>query len=126
MALSVKNQGRIVWAVRLVLALAFGAAGAAKLAGVPMMVQNFEQIGLGQWFRYVTGLVEIAGVLLLLLPRTGFWGGLLLGVTMLGAIATHLLVLGGTAVPALVLAVLCGFVVYRLRPGSALAAGAGV
>ena len=126
MALSVKNQGRIVWAVRLVLALAFGAAGAAKLAGVPMMVQNFEQSGLGQWFRYVTGLVEIAGVLLLLLPRTGFWGGLLLSVTMLGAIATHLLVLGGTAVPALVLAVLCGFVVYRLWPGSALAAGARV
>ena len=124
MALSVKNQGRVVWAVRVLLALAFAAAGAAKLAGVPMMVQNFEQIGLGQWFRYLTGLVEITGALLLLLPRTGFWGGLLLGVTMLGAIATHLLVLGGTAVPALVLAVLCGFVAYRLRPGSVLETGA--
>lgn len=122
MALSVKNQGRIVWAVRLLLALAFGAAGAAKLAGVPQMVQNFELIGLGQWFRYVTGLVEITGVVLLLVPRTGFWGGLLLGVTMLCAIATHLLVLGGSAVPALVLALLCGFVAYRLRPGSAVVA----
>lgn len=108
--------------MRVVLALAFGAAGTAKLVGVPMMVQNFEQIGLGQWFRYVTGLVEIAGVLLLLVPRTGFWGGLLLGLTMLCAIATHLLVVGGTAVPALVLALLCGFVVYRLWPGRTLAA----
>jgi uncharacterized membrane protein YphA (DoxX/SURF4 family) len=113
---------RIVWAVRLLLALAFGAAGVAKLAGVPMMVQNFEQIGLGQWFRYVTGLVEITGVLLLLVPRTGFWGGLLLGVTMLCAIAAHLLVLGGTAVPALVLALLSGFVAYRLRPSTMVAA----
>lgn len=34
-----------------------------------MMVALFEQLGFGQWFRVVTGLVEIIGVLALLYPR---------------------------------------------------------
>ena len=41
-----------LWVVRGLLALAFVGAGGAKLYGVPMMVQEFEHIGLGQWFRY--------------------------------------------------------------------------
>ncbi|WP_123366243.1 DoxX family protein [Pseudomonas brassicacearum] len=45
--------------LRLVAALAFLAAGGAKLAGVPMMVEIFEHIGLSQWFRIATGLIEI-------------------------------------------------------------------
>jgi putative oxidoreductase len=117
MALSSTTNHRITWALRLLLALVFGAAVATKLAGVPQMVQIFEFIGIGQWFRYVTGMVELAGAVLLLVPGTGFFGGLLLGVTMLFGTATHLLVIDGNPAPAIVLAVLCGFVAYRLRPG---------
>jgi hypothetical protein len=120
MALS-RTTNRIISTLRLLLAVVFGAAGATKLAGVPQMVQVFELIGIGQWFRYVTGMVEIAGAALLLVPRAGFFGGLLLGVTMLFGTATHLLIIGGNPAPAIVLAVLCGFVAYRLRPGAALA-----
>ena len=116
MTLSAKTSGRIVWAVRLLLALAFGAAGTAKLAGVPQMIQIFDLIGIGQWFRYVTGIVEVTGAILLLVPRAGFLAGLLLSVTMLVAVATHLFVIGGNPVPAIVLALLAGFVAYRLRP----------
>ena len=111
-----KTQRRIVWAVRIVLALAFGAAGLAKLAGVPQMVQVFEAVGAGQWFRYVTAVVEITGAVLLLVPSTVFFGGLLLAATMAGAIATHLFIIGGSPVPALVLGVLSAFVAWRLRP----------
>lgn len=110
------TQRRIVWAVRILLALAFGAAGIAKLAGVPEMVQVFDAIGFGQWFRYVTGAVEIAGAALLLIPASGFVGGLLLFATMVGGVATHLLLIGGSPVPALVLGLLSGFVAWRLRP----------
>ncbi|HSX63114.1 MAG TPA: DoxX family protein [Pseudoxanthomonas sp.] len=110
------TQRRIVWAVRILLALAFGAAGFAKLAGVPQMVQVFDAIGFGQWFRYVTGAVEIAGAALLLIPASGFVGGLLLFATMVGGVATHLLLIGGSPVPALVLGLLSGFVAWRLRP----------
>jgi putative oxidoreductase len=38
------RQRRIVWGVRVLLALAFGAAGIAKLVGVPQMVQVFDTI----------------------------------------------------------------------------------
>ena len=117
MVLSSTAQNRIVWGVRIFLALAFAAAGTAKLAGAPQMVEVFAQVGLGQWLRYLTGAVEIVGVLLLLLPTTGFFGGLWLGGTMLGAVATHLFVIDGSAVPAMVLGLLSAFVVYRLRPG---------
>lgn len=116
MTLSATTTTRIVWVVRLFLALAFGAAGAAKLAGVPQMVQIFDHIGIGQWFRYVTGIVEITGAILLLVPQTGFLGGLLLAVTMVFGVATHLLIIGGNPVPAIVLGTLSSFVVYRLRP----------
>jgi hypothetical protein len=36
----------------------------------------FDKIGLGQWFRYVTGSLEVVGALLLLVPRTSAIGGL--------------------------------------------------
>ena len=110
------TQRRIVWGVRILLALAFGAAGLAKLAGVPQMVQVFEAVGFGQWFRYVTGVVEVGGALLLLVPATGFFGGLLLAVTMVCAVATHLVLIGGNPAPAVVLMLLSAFVAWRLRP----------
>lgn len=109
------KPSRIVWGVRFLLALAFGAAGISKLAGVAQMVQVFAAIGFGQWFRYVTGAVEILGAVLLLVPVAGFFGGLLLAVTMAGAIATHLVLIGGNPVPALVLGLLSAFVAWRLR-----------
>lgn len=117
-----KTQRRIVWGVRILLALAFGAAGVSKLAGAAQMVQVFDAIGIGQWFRYVTGAVEVVGVVLLLVPATGFFGGLLLSVTMGCAVATHLAVIGGSPVPALVLGLLSAFVAWRLRPVARIAA----
>ncbi|NVM89292.1 putative membrane protein YphA (DoxX/SURF4 family) [Variovorax sp. SG517] len=117
-SLASPTQRRIVWGVRILLALAFVAAGAAKLAGAQQMVQVFDAIGFGQWFRYVTGLVEVGGAVLLLVPATGFLGGLLLFATMVCAVATHLLLIGGNPAPAVVLALLSGFVAWRLRPQS--------
>jgi len=122
MALSPTHR-RIVWGVRILLALAFGAAGLAKLAGVPQMVQVFEAIGFGQWFRYLTGAVEIAGAVLLLVPAAGFFGGLMLAATMVCAVATHLVLIGGNPAPAAVLGALAAFVAWRLRPVSLAAAG---
>lgn len=116
MALPSKTKTRVIWGIRILLALAFGAAGVSKLAGVPQMVAIFHAIGFGQWFRYFTGVVEIAGAVMILVPRTAFFGGLWLGGTMLGAVATHLTLIGGSPVPAIVLGLLCALVVYQLRP----------
>ena len=110
------TQNRIFWGIRIVLALAFTAAGAAKLAGVPQMIATFEAIGFGQWFRYLTGGIQVVGAILLLLPVTALYAGLLLGATMLGATLSHWLVVPGSSIPAIVLGLLCALVVWHQRP----------
>lgn len=112
--LTLPNRGRTVasWTVQTLLALVFLAAGGAKLAGAAAMVDIFEQIGLGQWFRIITGLVEIAGALALLVPGYAALGAAWLGVTMTCAVVTHLLVLPTSPIPALVLLALCGILVW--------------
>ncbi len=104
-----------LWVVRGLLALVFVGAGGAKLYGVPMMVQEFEHIGLGQWFRYLTGALEVFGALLILTPSLAAFGALLLTGIMIGATIAHLFVIGGTAVPALVLLALSAIVAYVKR-----------
>lgn len=47
----------------------------------------FAQIGLGQWFRHFTGVVQIAGGLMVIIPRTCVIGIAALACTMLGAVA---------------------------------------
>jgi putative oxidoreductase len=95
-----------IWGIQILTALAFLAAGGSKLSSAPAMVDMFEKIGLGQWFRYLTGSLEVVGALLLLLPRTASIGGWLLAALMIGAIGTHLLIIGGSPIPAFVLLVL--------------------
>ena len=103
----------VILAIKALLTLAFVAAGGAKLMGVEMMVQTFEAIGWGQWFRYVTGIIEVgAAVLLWIKGREAIGAGLLVA-TMAAAILFHLLVLGPSFVPALVLGVLAAFVLWQ-------------
>ncbi|XIA65330.1 DoxX family protein [Bradyrhizobium sp. TZ2] len=111
-----------LWVVRGLLAFAFVAAGGAKLYGVPMLVEEFQHIGLGQWFRYVTGGLEILGAILLLLPQRAALGALLLICIMIGAVITHVFVIGGSPVPAIVLLALNAIVVYAKRNQIALLA----
>lgn len=98
--------------IKSVLTLAFIAAGGAKLMGVEMMVGTFEAIGIGQWFRYVTGIIEVgAAVLLWVRGREAIGAGLLVA-TMIGAVLAHLVVLGPSAVPAIILGVLAAFILW--------------
>lgn len=101
--------------LRALLTIAFVAAGGAKLAGVEMMVATYDTIGLGQWFRYLTGIIEITGAVLLWLPRREVVGAGLLGATMVGAVLAHWLVLGPSSVPSIVLGLLCAGVLYIHR-----------
>ena len=95
----------LVWTLQLGSAAMFLLSGSLKLAGVPMMVQMFAAIGLGQWFRYLTGGVEVISAVLLFVPSLAFFGALALAVTMVGAILTHLFIIGGSpAVPIALLA----------------------
>ena len=101
------------WGVQILTAFAFLAAGGSKLAGAPDMVNMFEKIGYGQWFRYLTGSLEITGAVLLLVPRAAAIGGGLLAAVMIGAIGTHLFLIGGNPIPAAVLFVLAVTVAWN-------------
>ncbi|WP_054024600.1 DoxX family protein [Bacillus sp. FJAT-28004] len=75
------------------LGLMFLMAGLGKISGAKMHVDGFKQWGLPQWFRVVTGVVELVAAIALVI---GFWeqswaaaGALLLGVTAIGGILTH-------------------------------------
>ena len=90
----------VLWTLQIVSAALFLFSGALKLTGAPMMVQMFGTIGLGQWFRSVTGGLEVISAVLLLVPSLARFGALALAVTMVGAILTHVFIVGGSpAVP---------------------------
>ena len=93
-----------LWAVQVALAGMFLLAGSSKLLGAPAMVGLFDAIGIGQWFRYVTGLIEVASAVALLVPSFAVFGALALVAAMVGAVTVHLFVVGGSpAVPAILL-----------------------
>lgn len=102
-------------ALKVLVAAAFAAAGLAKLAGIQMMVDTFEAVGLGQWFRYLTGVIEVGAAALLFVPSKQAYGAALLVCTMIGAVAAHLFILGPSAVPALVLGVLSAVILFVHR-----------
>ena len=70
--------------------------GYTKFDGGPksMWYQTFEQIGLGQWLRVFTGVMQVAGGLMMCLPKTMVIGAALVAATMLGAMVVDLFVLG--------------------------------
>jgi hypothetical protein len=80
----------LLWVAQIALAAMFLAAGGSKLAGAPAMVDLFAAIGFGQWFRYVTGVVEIIAAAALLIPSAASLGAVLLVATMLGAVIANL------------------------------------
>ena len=84
------------WVVRAAVAFIFISTGLEKFSIGPgeEWIRIFSKIGIGDWFRYLTGAMEIVGGLLLLIPLATMVGVVLLMVCMLGAIVCHLFVLG--------------------------------
>lgn len=103
------------WALQLLAAAAFIAAGSAKLAAIPMMVDIFDRIGFGQWLRIFTGIVEITGGLALLIPAAAAYGGVVLACTMAVGVMTHLLIIGGNPAPAILLFIMTASIAYLRR-----------
>lgn len=106
----------VSWALQIGLAFMFLMAGSMKLGSDPQMVAMFDVIGVGQWFRYLTGGIEVGSALALLHPAFAFYGALLLVPTMLGAVATHLFIVGGSPVVPIVLLGLVSAVAWDRRP----------
>jgi len=77
-----------------ILAIMFLFAGFGKVTGIKMHVEAFNHLRLPQWFRFVTGIVELAGAALLIV---GYWastfataGALIFSITGVGGISSHI------------------------------------
>ena len=79
------------------------------------MVRLFGQIGVGQWFRYVTGAIELTGGIALLVPSAAIFGAMLLVPTMIGAIVVNVFVVPASPVAPLVLLLLAATVAWARR-----------
>ncbi|NIK76987.1 putative membrane protein YphA (DoxX/SURF4 family) [Paenibacillus castaneae] len=81
--------------------------GGSKIAGAKHQVELFDSIKLSQWFRVITGYVQIAGCIGLIIgywyPGIAAWTGILIGIMMLIACLTHVRVKHpiGKMIPAL-------------------------
>jgi len=104
-----------LWTLQVLVALAFVAAGSGKLLGTADMIALFQAVGIGQWFRYVTGLLEVLGAVLLLVPGKAALGAVLLACVTAGAVVAHLTVLHTAATVPLVLFALTGLIAWGRR-----------
>jgi putative oxidoreductase len=104
-----------LWTLQLLAALAFLAAGSGKLLGRPDMIALFDAVGIGQWFRYVTGSLEVLGALLLIVPGKTALGAVLLACVMAGAVIAHLTVLHTAPTAPLVLFALTAVIAWGRR-----------
>lgn len=103
--------------LRILLALAFGGAGLAKLAGLEMQVTVFETMGFGMWLMWVTAILEVGAAILLLIPATAFVGALLAAGIGAGAAASQILFIGDSWIPAATLCALACLAAWLERPG---------
>ncbi len=107
-----KGKNIALWVVQILLLAAFVSAGGSKLAGAPAMVQMFDQIGVGQWFRYVTGVLEVGSGILMVIPGLAGFGAAVLVCVMVGAIVTHLTVLHTPPTGPVILLLLAAIVLW--------------
>jgi uncharacterized membrane protein YphA (DoxX/SURF4 family) len=104
-AVATTTRGRAatiaLWTLQILFAAFFAFAAIPKLLGDPTAVESFETIGFGQWFRYLTGAVELAGAIGLLIPRLSGLAALGLAGVMVGATLTNLFLVPDMAVAAI-------------------------
>lgn len=79
--------------LRLAMVAVFVGGGIMKLVGAGIMVQLFADVGVGQWLRYVVGVMEVVGGSLLLVPSWSALAALGLIVMMIGAAMAELLII---------------------------------
>jgi putative oxidoreductase len=108
----------LVWAASVLAALGIGLAGLTKFVAPGHWHQLFIGWGYPRWFSLLVGAVEIAGGVVLLIPRLAFYGALVLAAVMLGAIGTlliHPTAQFGIAMPIVYLILLIVIATARVR-----------
>jgi uncharacterized membrane protein YphA (DoxX/SURF4 family) len=86
----------VVWVAQLAVAAYVGFWHAVpKLTGSGSQPEIFDDIGIGQWFRYFVGVLEVAGAVGLVIPALAGLAAAGLAGLMVGATFTNLFVISG-------------------------------
>jgi uncharacterized membrane protein YphA (DoxX/SURF4 family) len=83
-----------IWIIKLVAVIILVQTLFFKFTGAEESVYIFTKLGIEPFGRIGSGIVELIASILILIPRTTLIGALLASGTMLGAIFSHLFVLG--------------------------------
>ena len=84
----------VAWILQLAVAAILAASAIGKLVGAPEAVALFADLGMEPAGRYLVALLELVAALLLLLPWSVAWGGVLAWGLMGGALIAHATRLG--------------------------------
>ncbi len=85
-------------------------AGSQKFFARAAFEQMFADFSLPLWAVPVIGVFELAGAVLVFIPRTAMYGAAVIAAVMVGAASCHLLTGTGSPVPALVALLMAAFV----------------
>jgi len=88
------SPGKRIWLAQIVAAAILGQTLYFKFTGATESVHIFQTLGAEPWGRIGSGVLELIAALLLLLQRTAACGAVLGAGMMLGAIGSHLTMLG--------------------------------
>lgn len=83
-----------LWVLQGFMAVMFLVFGVTKFSPrVIYWTDLFARIGIGQWFRFFTGGLEVICAILLMVPRTAGTAAVFLACTMAGAVVIHIFML---------------------------------
>jgi len=89
-----KSKNLLLWACRIISALIMLQTLYFKFTAAPESVYIFSQVGMEPEGRIATAIVELLASVLILIPRTSLIGASLALFIMIGAIATHVAIIG--------------------------------
>ncbi|SIQ98685.1 DoxX family protein [Maribacter ulvicola] len=84
----------VVWVLRITAAIILLQTLFFKFTAHPDSVYIFSTLNIEPWGRVGTGILELVAAILLLWPRYAFWGAITGVGVMVGAIFSHLFILG--------------------------------
>jgi putative oxidoreductase len=115
MSTKITASAILLWVLRALMACLFLFPSFMKLSGQPMMVAEFDEIGLGQWFRIFTGALELIGGVGVLIPRVSPFAALLLLLVDIGAFVAQISILHKDWIHTIVIGLILGALIYLQR-----------
>jgi putative oxidoreductase len=104
-----------LWILRALMAALFLFAAFAKLTSMQMEVDAFAMLPVGQWFRYLVGLLELAGGICVLIPTISGLGAIVLLLVDVGAFFAQILFLHQDWIHPIVIGAILVALIYLQR-----------